>query len=418
MDRLTAPQGEFDLGHHPDRPGGRRAWDAADAFLLRHLDDLPHPGGSAGRDDGEHRARTGGTTDDAAGLVILNDHAGALAAALAAHRPVVVTDSYLAARAVAGNLAANGLDPDTVSVRSSLDAPPPRIDTLVFKVPKSLAQFEDQLIRLAPALHAGTRVVGAAMARHLHTSTLEVCERVVGATRTTRAEQKARLVLCDVDAARPRPEPGPPPTFTVAVDDLPEHLRASGRGLQVTARPGVFAGARLDRGTRLLLRHLPVGPHHRVVDLGCGQGVLAAAYAWGDPNAHVTAVDESWRAVASAASTLQATVGSRPGVTAVVGDGLFDLASGPAIEPGTVDLVLNNPPFHDDHAVGDATAWQMFTESRRALRPGGQLWVVANRHLGHHAKLARLFGSCTTVASDPKFVVLQAVAGGRPSARR
>jgi 23S rRNA (guanine1835-N2)-methyltransferase len=56
--------------------------------------------------------------------------------------------------------------------------------------------------------------------------------------------------------------------------------------------------------------------------------------------------------------------------------------------------VLNNPPFHENHAIGDATAWQMFTESRDWLQPGGELWVVGNRHLAYHAKLKRRFGKC------------------------
>ena len=72
------------------------------------------------------------------------------------------------------------------------------------------------------------------------------------------------------------------------------------------------------------------------------------------------------------------------------------------------DLVLNNPPFHENHAISDATAWQMFVESRDALQPGGELWVVGNRHLGYHAKLKRLFGNCDIVASNAKFVVLRA----------
>jgi 16S rRNA (guanine1207-N2)-methyltransferase len=51
----------------------------------------------------------------------------------------------------------------------------------------------------------------------------------------------------------------------------------------------------------------------------------------------------------------------------------------------------------------------MFTGARRVLAPGGELWVVGNRHLGYHVKLRRLFGNCRLVASDPKFVVLRAV---------
>jgi len=69
--------------------------------------------------------------------------------------------------------------------------------------------------------------------------------------------------------------------------------------------------------------------------------------------------------------------------------------------------VLSNPPFHADHAVSDATAWQMFVESRDALRSSGQLWIVGNRHLDYPAKLKRLFGNCNIIASDKKFMVLR-----------
>jgi 16S rRNA (guanine1207-N2)-methyltransferase len=79
------------------------------------------------------------------------------------------------------------------------------------------------------------------------------------------------------------------------------------------------------------------------------------------------------------------------------------------VPDGSVDVVLNNPPFHSHQATTDATAWRMFTGARRALRPGGELWVVGNRHLGYHVKLRRLFGNSELVAGDPKFVVLKAV---------
>jgi 16S rRNA G1207 methylase RsmC len=87
---------------------------------------------------------------------------------------------------------------------------------------------------------------------------------------------------------------------------------------------------------------------------------------------------------------------------------VFDLASGVPPPKGTIDRVLNNPPFHEDHAIGDATAWRMFSESRDVLKRGGELWVVGNRHLAYHAKLKRLFGNCNLVASNPRFVVLRA----------
>lgn len=79
------------------------------------------------------------------------------------------------------------------------------------------------------------------------------------------------------------------------------------------------------------------------------------------------------------------------------------------IEAESVDLVINNPPFHSQRATSDHTAWGMFTGAKRALRPGGELWVIGNRHLGYHLKLRRLFGNCEVLASDPKFVLLRAV---------
>ncbi|MNP23795.1 Ribosomal RNA large subunit methyltransferase G [compost metagenome] len=58
--------------------------------------------------------------------------------------------------------------------------------------------------------------------------------------------------------------------------------------------------------------------------------------------------------------------------------------------------------------VGDFLAWRMFQQAQRALVPGGQLWIVGNRHLGYHAKLKRLFRGVEQVAANPKFVVLKA----------
>jgi 16S rRNA (guanine1207-N2)-methyltransferase len=138
------------------------------------------------------------------------------------------------------------------------------------------------------------------------------------------------------------------------------------------------------------------------VDLGCGNGVVGTAAALADPEAEVTFVDESYSAVASAEATFQDNVPSGA-AKFLVGDGLSALAD------ASVDLVLNNPPFHSHRATTDTAARRMFADARRALRPGGELWVVGNRHLGYHVRLRRLFGNCEVVAGDPKFVVLKAV---------
>ena len=74
-----------------------------------------------------------------------------------------------------------------------------------------------------------------------------------------------------------------------------------------------------------------------------------------------------------------------------------------------IDLILCNPPFHQSNTVGDQIAWQMFKQSNKALKQGGKLWIVGNRHLSYHVKLKRLFGNCRTIASNKKFVILEAI---------
>ncbi|MBA5225711.1 methyltransferase [Streptomyces griseoaurantiacus] len=397
-DPMTTPQGTYHLTRFPEDPRDRlRAWDAADAYLLRHLAAagvLEEAGGDSGG------AGAASCTAFPA-VVVLGDRWGALTTALAPHRPTQVTDSFLARQATLANLARAGVDPAAVRLLTTQDPPPDTIDVLLVRVPKSLALLEDQLHRLAPAVRPDTLVLGSGMVKEIHTSTLRTFERILGPTRTSLAEQKARLIHCAPEAHASRGRSPWPYRYA-----LPDGIGVlSGR--PVTNHAGVFCADRLDIGTRFFLRHLPrARAGQRVVDLGCGNGIVGTAVALAEPGADVLFVDESYQAVASAEETYRENTAGADragGSEFLVGDGLAELA------PGGVDLVLNNPPFHSHQATTDATARRMFTQARRALRPGGELWVVGNRHLGHHLTLRRLFGNSELVASDPKFVVLRAV---------
>ena len=390
MNHFALPGGAgLDLVRFPVDPrDSLRAWDASDEYLLGHLAEA----------EGPLDAHRGGD------LVILGDRWGALATALADHAPVQITDSYLAQRATAENLTRNGRPADAVRLRSSREEPPARVDVLLVRVPKSLALLEDQLLRLAPAVHAGTVVVGTGMVKEIHTSTLQLFERILGPTRTSLARRKARLIFCAPDpevlAARPA---NPWPQRYPFPSDVPgAGVLLAGR--TVTNHAGVFSAERLDIGTRFFLEHLPLAADgHHVVDLGCGNGVLGLAAALAAPGAEVTFLDESFGAVASAEETFRANADPATKARFVVADGAGGLP------PGSADLVLNNPPFHSYQASTDATAHRMFADAKRALRPGGELWVVGNRHLGYHVRLQRLFGNCRTVAGNPKFVILRAL---------
>jgi 16S rRNA (guanine1207-N2)-methyltransferase len=352
--------------------------DAADDYVLRHLAEE--------------------ATDLRGTVVVFGDRTGELLRGLgaldAACRPVLITDSYLAGGTPGAREA--GL------VLTTQDDPPARIDVLIVRIPKSLALLEDQLHRLAPRLHQGSIVVGTGKAAEIHTSTLALFEQLLGPTRTSLAVRKARLIFSAPSGQPPEADNPWPLRYPLPVD---KSLGAVA-GRTVVNYAGVFCADRLDLGTRFLLENLPArqGAEH-VVDLGCGNGVLGLAAALANPAARLTFLDESFPAIASARATYAENVPVERFEQAafLAGDGLLP------IQDAQVDLVLNNPPFHAHRATSDETAWRMFTGSRRVLRPGGELWVVANRHLGYHGKLRRVFGNCETVAGHPKFVILRAV---------
>ena len=350
--------------------------DAADDYLLRHLED------------------TG--VDLTGTVVVLGDRTGELLAALPIKdiRPILITDSFLAMEAARARVG------DAATLLSTQDEPPARIDVLLIRIPKIHALLEDQLHRLAPRLHEGSVVVGTGKATEIHTSTLNLFEQIIGPTRTSLAVRKARLVFAQPDVARPSTRNPWPLTYPLPVD----RKLGTVAGREVTNYAGVFCADRLDIGTRFFLQYLPVthGGDH-IVDLGCGNGVVGTAAALANPTAQLTFIDESYQAVASARATFEANIADRGDAQFVVGDAMD------SVPDASVDLVLNNPPFHTHRATTDLVAWRMFTGARRALRSGGQLWVVGNRHLGYHVKLRKIFGNCETVAGSPKFVVLRSV---------
>ncbi|HLA29460.1 MAG TPA: class I SAM-dependent methyltransferase [Pseudomonas sp.] len=364
---------QLDLIRQPDQPNEPlQAFDAADEYLLNQL------------------AEQGLAAD--ARVLLLNDNFGALACSLAGKARLTSSgDSHLGYLGLQVNLARNRLPADAVSfVPASATAQGP-FDLVLIRVPKTLALLEEQLIRLHGQLAPGAQVLAAAMLKHLPRAAGDLLEQYIGPLQASLAVKKARLLF-----ATPETKPAP-------LSPYPTRYRLDKPAIELLNHANVFCRDDLDIGTRAFLPHLPKHLGRlRVADLGCGNGVLGIAYALGSPLAELTLVDESYMAVQSAAANWRAALGERP-VQIRAGDGLAEQAA------DSLDLVLCNPPFHQQQVVGDFLAWRMFQQARAALVTGGELWIVGNRHLGYHAKLKRLFRGVEQVAATPKFVVLKAI---------
>lgn len=367
---MTTPRGELELRRLPDTGDGPlRAWDAADEYLLEHLD-------------------TAGVEGDR--WLIVNDRFGALGAGLVNRRPQSWGDSVTSHHATLANLERNGLDVEAVGLVPSTEIPEGPIDVVVLKVPRTLALLEDQLRILRPLLHADSVIVAGGMVKAIHRSTLEAFEQSIGPSPTSLAKKKARLVHTTFDAGLAE-RPSPYPT-RYELDD----------GSMLIEHANVFARGHLDIGTRAMLEHLPSIPDGvDLLDLGCGNGLLGLTAARRCALRSLCFVDESYQAIASARANAEAWSIDAP--TTFVAD--RTLASVPS---GSIDVVLNNPPFHAHQSRSDDTAKRMFADAYRVLRPGGSLVVVGNRHLDYHKQLRRRFGQSEIVGSTPKFVVLRA----------
>jgi 16S rRNA (guanine1207-N2)-methyltransferase len=169
-----------------------------------------------------------------------------------------------------------------------------------------------------------------------------------------------------------------------------------------SSRPGVFAWNRIDPASALLADHLPGTLAGHGADLGCGFGYLASQVL--SRCGAVTALDlyeAEARALELARANLQAFA-----ARVALDFHWHDVTTG---LPRGYDFIVSNPPFHAQGRADRPDIGQRFiAAAAAALNPGGQLWLVANRHLPYEAVLDSSFGSVRTVAQRDGFKVIAA----------
>jgi 16S rRNA (guanine1207-N2)-methyltransferase len=169
------------------------------------------------------------------------------------------------------------------------------------------------------------------------------------------------------------------------------------------SRPGVFAWDRIDPASALLAKHLPEDLAGRAADLGAGFGYLSVELLSRCPR--ITALDlfeAEQRALDLARLNLR-----NVATQAKVEFHWHDVTTG---LPNTYDVIVTNPPFHTQSRTDRPDIGRRFIAvAAEALRPGGRLWLVANRHLPYEEILSSQFGSVKTIVQEHGFKIIAAV---------
>lgn len=175
------------------------------------------------------------------------------------------------------------------------------------------------------------------------------------------------------------------------------------------SRPGIFAWDRIDVASALLAEHLPASLSGRAADLGAGFGYLSAELLTRCPR--ITALDvyeAENRALDLARENLKqfeerATLNYR----------WHDVSIG---LPDEYDVIVTNPPFHAQRGIDRPDIGKRFIAvAAESLRPGGSLWLVANRHLPYEAVLSENFDSVRTVVQRHGYKIIAAVRSRKAS---
>lgn len=175
-------------------------------------------------------------------------------------------------------------------------------------------------------------------------------------------------------------------------------VELNGRSLDVQTASGIFSPTGLDKGTAVLLEHVPA-PRGTVLDIGCGWGPIAMTAALQNPEGTVYGVEVNERSIELARLNAQS-----------LGLGNMRVARPQEIDPDVqFDTIWSNPPIR----VGKDALHELLLLWLPRLAPGGEAWMVVQKNLGSDSLQKWLVGqlpaswSVTRETSSKGFRILK-----------
>ncbi|WP_114765947.1 16S rRNA (guanine(1207)-N(2))-methyltransferase RsmC [Vibrio rhodolitus] len=167
--------------------------------------------------------------------------------------------------------------------------------------------------------------------------------------------------------------------------------------LTIKSLPGVFSHGEFDIGSQLLLDTLP-SLTGKVLDFGCGAGVIGSVMATLNPEIKLDMCDISALAIESSKATLAA---NNLSGNVFASDVYSDCGD-------DYQFVISNPPFHSGLDTSYSATETLLKHAPKQLKTSGELIIVANSFLQYPPIIEQAFGKCDTLNKTNKFAIYRA----------
>lgn len=174
--------------------------------------------------------------------------------------------------------------------------------------------------------------------------------------------------------------------------------------LQLTTLPGVFSHGALDKGTELLLQtleqHTLKHQPKRILDLGCGTGVIGLSLKQRFEQTRVTLADTDALSLECCRTNIRINQLNADDIEVIASDKLSEIH-------GRYSLIVSNPPFHTGTQTDYRFAETLFAQAKQHLESRGEIWLVANRHLAYEEWASARFNHVETLTQASGFKILR-----------
>jgi 16S rRNA (guanine1207-N2)-methyltransferase len=192
-------------------------------------------------------------------------------------------------------------------------------------------------------------------------------------------------------ALEPGIAPGTWVTFNISIKS---------KDVKIFSLPGIFSYDRLDEGTELLLETIHFPSSSKILDVGCGYGIIGLYAALQASTSEIDLVDSNRLAIAASQKNLNA---NKLEDVRIIPSDLLD-----PLPKNYYDLIISNPPFHAGKEINYSITSALLHQAFQALETGGKIIIVANQFLRYDYIMNEVFGNSQNLAHTNRFNILAA----------